>query len=903
MIFLKWLISLWVSSVQKISRTAFRLRIPSMYPDKKRRFLRGLEIIALGLTFTAAGVVVVAWRQLGRHLNSPGFQAALEKGFSTKWDGRFALESLQSHLGVRPWVEITGVTFEADNGDFRWSAKSAGIHVRILPLLRRRLVFSQGFIMAPHVWVRRRPNGEPPDLPDLNKRSEPGGGFEVRLNDVQVEGAELVFVDQSRPEHPHLTLRADAAFRRVDEAMTLDMTGRIDGIQGRGRYRATGRFQREKESAFHVEASGFPLGLMGEFVPAIASWTGTLNFEGDLAGRKNQWRWSTKGEAAALRVNDATPTLPMTLSWNLSSFSTSTARAVWVSTGSNVRVEAILPNILQPYVDVRVLGESLDVGEILEWGRRIPAAPQREGRASPALTVTARTELERVNWGKWTAARVSGTGEWANGLGRLNRFQCEVFQGTMTVRGQARSPRRPTAPWIVGAALDVSGLRADELGRLWGSSGTWTGVISGSATVTDMPISRTGLFWALAQTRVLDASFSGDALGWKSWVLTLAKFNLRRVGQEWEALLLGQRGPSSFSLRATLPAGGPIASKQSPPATLRADINDIDLEALGGLVPALGFQRGQASASGAWRSKVNPDLRQNYMFGPSSQWDFDVRLASADWKGVPIDGLSGRMRFGSDRILRINDFRGRLSGGTLEGEATAVGFGEAGPVTFTAYAALRDMETKELMTAISTHAYLVQGRFDGSLSLSGPLRPWNAQKLNGQIGIVGRNGSFRAAPAVLEVFSALKIRSLLQWASGQKTAGLPFDVIEASCPIRNGRYLLDQPLIFNNYAFQMAYTGWMDVRFANGKGTLLFNFLQGTTDMIRLIPGVSSLVLGPEGEFLPLVVDVTVADGKTDVRTRSLQTLTGPLVNVVKNVFRLPFRLFRPTKKEKKTEP
>jgi hypothetical protein len=93
----------------------------------------------------------------------------------------------------------------------------------------------------------------------------------------------------------------------------------------------------------------------------------------------------------------------------------------------------------------------------------------------------------------------------------------------------------------------------------------------------------------------------------------------------------------------------------------------------------------------------------------------------------------------------------------------------------------------------------------------------------------------------------------------------------------------------------------MDNRLENGKGTILFNFLQGTTNLVKKLPLISSLILSPDGEFLPLVADVVVENGQTTVTPRSVKTLTGPLVDVVKNVFRLPFHFFSTPKNKVKS--
>lgn len=302
--------------------------------------------------------------------------------------------------------------------------------------------------------------------------------------------------------------------------------------------------------------------------------------------------------------------------------------------------------------------------------------------------------------------------------------------------------------------------------------------------------------------------------------------------------------------------------------------------------------------NGRWQSSLKRKAPRDFLFDSTTQWAFDGHVSSAQWRNVPLTDLKGRLSFESDGVLRATDVGGSIAGGTLTFDAEVNGLPQQDPLSFSFSGKMKEMEIRDLMAAISTSTYLRRGRFSGQIHLTGPLRPWNPNEWNGSIVFRGRQGEFLTAPKVLEVFSALKINSLLRRMGGEKETGLPFDVFEASGPIRNGRYILNQPLILKNESFQLAYTGWMHVRFESGKGTLLFNFLESTSHVVKAIPLVSSLVLGDNGELLPLVVDVAVENGKINVTPRSVKTLTGPLVNVVKNVFRLPFKFFTPNKQD-----
>lgn len=335
--------------------------------------------------------------------------------------------------------------------------------------------------------------------------------------------------------------------------------------------------------------------------------------------------------------------------------------------------------------------------------------------------------------------------------------------------------------------------------------------------------------------------------------------------------------------------------------TTTVEAKNLQLSEMGkkGPIPWRGLLSGKVNVIELPLGPRESDGRQktliNGFMDRSSSWEMDVQISSADGKGGPITDLAGH--FSHEKgLLKIKRVEGRTAGGTLSLHGEINGERENGPYPFKLVGQFKDIETKGIAAAISTNAYLLNGQFSGGVNLSGTLHPWNTQELNGRFNFIGRQGLFRTAPSVLSVFSALKINSLLQRVGGEKETGLPFQVLESSGAIEAGRFILKEPLLLKNQSFQMAYTGWMEVRFGSGAGTLLFNFLESSSHLVQSIPVVSSLILGPNGELVPLVVDVVIEKGKVDVTPRSIKTLTGPLVNVVKNAFRLPFQIFSPKK-------
>lgn len=720
------------------------------------------------LLWTAAGSALIisagvwiTWRHLNERLHSPEFREGLERGLSSALEGKMVLNNLKGHVGFHPWIGVENVTFAGDNGDFDGTAKEIRVAMDVLPLLQRKVVFSQITFLSPNLRIRRRPDGSPPVLPRAQKKAEQNqAGLEFRIDQLSVENATIRLVDESRAEHPSLQIQADVTIHRPPdrEGLDLKVSGTFPGDQGKGKFSMEGQVGGGTDLRLIV--SRLPLNVAAAFWPDLAPWGGSVGMTGTFTGEDKARRWEIHGQLKDLRHLPTETPVPLQVKWNVRSDAPSAIQGVWVSSATDVAVEVSLEKLQRRRLRLQVNGKNLDLLEMSRFLSLMPTLSTGPVERSTPWTVKTQVDLENISWNQWNAHHLKLVADGNRSQGRIDQLTCNVLQSTVNVFGA------------------------------WGSTQTAKDVLT----------------------------------------------------------LTGSVESSSVTVH------------------------------------------------GEWQSGLHPKPFRDFLFDKTSQWNFDVRVSSAEWKGVPLTDVSGHISLGPDGIVRAEKVGGPVAGGTLLLDGEVGGLPENGPLTFTLSGRMKDMETKELVAAISTSAYLIHGRFSGIVNLSGPIRPWNANELNGYVSFKGLHGEFRTAPKVLEIFSALKINSMLRRMGGEKETGLPFDVFEASGPIRAGRYVMDQPLLLKNESFQMAYTGWMNVRFESGKGTLLFNFLESTSHMVKAIPVVGSLILGPNGELLPLVADVSVTNGKVEVTPRSIKTLTGPLVSVVKNVFRLPFHLFSPKK-------
>jgi uncharacterized protein involved in outer membrane biogenesis len=719
-----------------------------------------LAWLAVGSVLLVSFGVWITWRHLNERLHSSEFREGLERGLSNALEGKMVLNDLQGHVGFHPWVGVKNISFAGENGDFRGTAKEIRVAMEVLPLLQRKVVFSQITFLSPRLRLRRRPDGSPPVLPRPKKTERNQAGLEFRIDHLLIENATIDLVDESRAEHPSFQVMADVSIHRKTNGEGLDLkaSGTFPKNVKKGKFTLEG--QVGGGTNLRLIVSGLPLNTATTFYPDLAPWEGSVGLTGTYAGEDKDRHWKINGQLIDLHHAPTDTPLPLQVNWNVRSDSPSVVRAVWVSTTSDVVAELRLDDFQRRRLTVQVNGKNLDLMEFSPFLSLLPTPSTGSVQRAPLWNMKAKVDLENIVWKQWNAHHLKIVADGNRSQGRLSELSCNVFQSTVNVLGT------------------------------WGPTTTAKDVLA----------------------------------------------------------LTGTMESSSVTVK------------------------------------------------GEYQTSLHPKPLRDFLFDKTSQWGFDVRVSSAHWKGVPLTDVSGRFSLGPDGVVRAENVGGSAAGGTglLNGEIG--GLPENGPLTFALNGRMNDVETKDLVAAISTSAYLINGRFSGSIDLSGPLRPWNVNGLNGNVSFKGLRGEFRTAPKVLEIFSALKINSMLRRLGGEKETGLPFDVFEASGPIRAGRYVMDQPLLLKNASFQMAYTGWMHVRFESGKGTLLFNFLESTSHLVKAIPVVGSLILGSHGELLPLVVDVAVENGKVDVKPRSIKTLTGPLVSVVKNVFRLPFHIFSPKK-------
>lgn len=335
---------------------------------------------------------------------------------------------------------------------------------------------------------------------------------------------------------------------------------------------------------------------------------------------------------------------------------------------------------------------------------------------------------------------------------------------------------------------------------------------------------------------------------------------------------------------------------ESHPLQGRITVENLNLAHFPALLAKLQVNEAKVSGEAEWKSRPIK-FEGPRIFSPAAEWTMDSRFDVLRWRNIPFEKVSSRVSWNGKEI-HVEKMTGEVS----QGSFTAVGYLRNFNLdrfrNFDFAGMFSHVEMAPFTAAFSSNPLLQEGKFSSTVQLDGAWSPWDPKSLKGKITLEGHKGHLRAGSFAMQLFSRLNLKSIIDTVTGKKVGGVPFEIISSTCVLKDGRVIFDQPFLMRNTSFEALYTGWAAMDVQSGQGVLIINALVGTRNLLKAIPGVSNLVLGEHGEFFPLVVDVSLDKGKLETNFRSVQTLTGQAVDIVKNVFKLPGRLFGFGKKE-----
>ncbi len=541
--------------------------------------------------------------------------------------------------------------------------------------------------------------------------------------------------------------------------------------------------------------------------------------------------------------------------------------------------------------------------EFTATGRRLPIAIRAviEPSKPVALSVTWDSKKES---GDAPLLRVVPKLE-ASGFVRDDRVEVTTFAGNLLggdVRGTGywKWPSKGK-PSYLGIEAAGKSINVEELLGLTVSTIPWKGAFHFDVAAREFPIppvkgiAVTDVIMAMTHAEALKVNINGDASFHDRSPLKgiVGKLQLDPAKRVLDTQLKVNWNTGGLDVRAAIPRGR--SSNATGPVRVSMKINGLDLQYLPQLAKRFQFSKAIVNLVFDWRSNSLKKDSLN-LFSLDSQWGVYGRFAEASWREIPIDDLRVQAHW-NGREFVVDNVAGLVSNGNFAGTAVFWGWVDNAFHRFAFQANTKDIELGPFMYAFSTNPIIMSGRFSSHTNLTGQIAPYAPDMLIGTVTVQGRNGYFRAGSAMVQLFTVLNLRTIIESVKGKLQPGIPFDVVSATGVVSGGRVTFQDPFAVKNRSMEAAYNGWVALGIQSGQGYLVVNPLVGTRNLISAIPGVSNLVLGPNGEFLPLIVDMEIKEGKLKTNFRSIDTVTAPAIRVLRNVINLPLKLFGVGKK------
>jgi hypothetical protein len=864
------------------------------FPMKPLSLRKTITLAAAALIGLGAVVAAIVWVRLNHYMNQPGFGERLAREMSEALEGDVRLVRASGRLGWRPWVTLEGFSFSGQGDQVRLSAEKAHVTAKLGPLLFGRLTLSSVDVISPALSLRRSQEGVWP-VPGASLRSrgkEEKGGLSIRFQKVNLKDVTISFVDGSSSDETLVTLRGDLTLGRIGDNVRLDFFSRVESVRGPGRIAIKGILHPEMD--LRVEADHIPLGAVHSIAPAFTPFGGTVDFSLRLWKDEKRVLWESQGTVKDPFVIATSTALPLSLRWDVQSEGDSQVIAHWLSDDTDLTGAFTLDDISSPALSLAVTGPRLSLDEVVAVGDLFKGG----GTSTAPWTLTLSWSIDSMRLGPLPLREVKGKAILQPDRGTISRLEAKVPGGTAVLSGGWRTASRGTR---LSAQLDAKSLDVTSIGEVLGSSITASGLVSVTARCEDfplpaLPVSPDQILDAILRSREVQGRLTTTSLQIDQAEIDDFEINVSQAQKKARATLVlnGAKGRMEGFYEGHFKEGGVVHQ-----ATV--SVAGVDLSLVRPLVERWGVQAGIVNASSHWQWTDGGDSSS---LGRSSAavWSAEVALQGALWRGLPSETLRARIDWDGDGALRLTELEGKISKGNLRAEGEWIPAGVTSS-SFHVDVQASDVEVGPLMLAFSSRPFLLQGLASGALTVSGEARPWREESVQGHLFLNGRDGLFAQSPTGLKVLSELKLGSLFKIASGQRVPGLPFDILEASAPIRNGRVLFDHPAVLRNPDIELAYTGWVNLGLSQGEGSLIVNALTGTRDLLQKVPGVSQILFGPNGEFLPIVIDISYNGENVKTNVRSIQSLTGPVTSVIKNIFKLPGRIFGLNKKSASETP
>lgn|GEM_PF-3296810 len=840
------------------------------------RLIFGVFVVSLTLG-------ILGWWAINSYVNRPGFQQELQKMLSDALQGSITFQKVSGSVGFSPRLVLEGLNAEIQGGGVHLKTDRVTVLVEWRSLLRKRLILSSLRVEKPSLVVTKSKGGVWPFSQGIKPNTHETERMSVKIQKVELTDAILSFINPDVSPKPVFVVQGDLQFEGQDDRWRLVLNAFIRGNGGVGKITVDGIVSPVLNLT--VTTQNFPINFFVSYVPFLKDFRGGVDGTARVWKENDRFFWETTGEVQRPLWIPTQEALPLFLQWKAQAEGTSTVTLTWVSPQTQVVAVLTVPDWKTSRYAVSLTGDCLSLTEMTPWAKIFSVASS-SGPSRP-YDVSVVWNVAEVRAGLVPFRKVAGSGRISPGEGVLQQFTATGFGGPVSLTGSWRTDKKNNS--FVSGKLSARSLNLDTVETFF-SSVPLSGSLSLSSQWIEFPLPTPSWSWtrvlnSLSRARNVEIQLSGKNVSVGHDRPLDVQVMLKPLKKQWVATMTLSDGDASLT--------GHFQSERSPkaqrflPHNASLTLSSMDVSHHPRLMEKIGLSEGFVSGTAhwSWTGGASP----SFFWSPSVVWGVNLSISRSVWRQIRVDHLNGIADWRGDGVLRFTDVVGRVS----NGDVVAQGKWPIGsvPAPFSLDLKVHDLDVGPVALAFSSNPKILNGQLAGTLSLTGQAHPWNNKTLEGSLSIEGKNGNFNAGPVALDILSFLKLGSLLTRVTGQRRPGLPFDVFSGSAPIHGGRFFLDHPFVFKNQEVELAYTGWLDADAQNARGVLIVNALTGTRNLLKKIPGVSAVLFGPNGEFLPLVVDVSVINGKTSTRFRSVRTFTAPVTNVIKNIFKLPKKL------------
>jgi AsmA-like C-terminal region len=816
-----------------------------------------VAVVATGL------VSLFAWRNLQARIKSPDFKAQLEQEIFKLTGGQATLGSLDGRLSFHPWLSVQNVSLILPRDTGRFDAAFLRLDVKILPLLRKHIVFSHIEIEAPHLVVQR-PKNIPQQTIETSSSQRNSSAGVFQIESLSLQDGRFTFIDKKKSNLPLIEISADASITDNDNIYLLQ--------------------------------------LDGNFTSPVA--TGALEVTGELF---SDLGWKVSAQVKNPMSPVLQTTFPVDIDAVIFSSGPLIVDAAWHSTGTIATINLTGLKWSEPNYTVNIHGSQMNGSEVTEVVRALTSKPtvapdKFSAPTSSSWTVHANWDVKNIQLPRDVIPRSHGEIFIKPRQGNVPHMVAEMLGGTVSVSGTWGTGVSPQAPTLLSLRAEGKKIQVERVLALTISTVPWTGAFNVGLTLVDFPVlpmerlNVLGILESIAKSRAVKLDIDSETVFRKGSPLTgiSGLMDLDPISRLYKGVLNVNWIDGEMNWNFSVPR----ASKNTivGPLDIALKIKNMDLSFLPELAQRLAISKANVDADMHWRAeRLTPGIFRT--LSPDVVWSVDGYFRELVWRNIPLDKVTGLVRWNKSEV-QLQNIHGETSSGTFVVDGTLSNPQADGFHRFSSSATISNIEVAPFMFALSTNPVLLRGRCSSTVELSGDLRPWNHASLNGMVHLSARNGRVRSGSFTLGLVHRLNLKSLIDSMTGHTERGLPFNVIEATGSISGGHMTLNNPLFFKSPHLEAAYTGWVGTDFKSGEGSLVVNPLVGMRNLLTAIPGVSNLMLGPNGEFLPLIVDVNFKQGKLETNFRSIQSLTDLPLRIIGNVIRLPAILFGGGKKK-----